>query len=145
QRDCQRIVAEVAGIFGLLPFDDYTFLVELVDSGGGGLEHRNSCVCMASRWGLNQKKDYRAFLELLAHEFLHAWNVKRFRPAALGPFDWDRENYTRDLWVAEGITSYYDDLCTVRAGFVDKVDDYLARLGQAFNDVREQPGSRRMS
>jgi len=145
QDDAQKVAAEVASIFGRMPFDDYTFLVELVDNGGGGLEHRNSCVCMTSRWSLNQKKEYRRFLDLLAHEFFHAWNVKRFRPAALGPFDWDRENYTRDLWVAEGITSYYDDLSIVRAGFADKVTEYLERLGQGFREIAELPGARRMS
>jgi len=145
QRDVQRIVAEVASIFGTLPFDDYLFILPLVDGGGGGLEHKNSSVCVAQRWTLHQKKEYRALLELIAHEFFHAWNVKRFRPAALGPFDYDRENYTRDLWVAEGITSYYDHLSTVRAGFCDKPCEYLDVLAAGFREIAELPGARRMS
>ncbi len=145
QRDVQRIVAEVASIFGLMPFDDYTFIIPLVDSGGGGLEHKNSSVCVAQRWTLHQKKEYRALLELIAHEFFHAWNVKRFRPSSLGPFDYDHENYTRDLWVAEGITSYYDHLSTVRAGFCDKPSEYLDVLASGFREIAELPGARRMS
>jgi predicted metalloprotease with PDZ domain len=145
QADVARIVDEVSGIFGSLPFDDYTFMLELVDSGGGGLEHRNSSVSMVSRWTLQQPKDYRKLMGLLAHEYFHAWNVKRFRPAALGPFDYDRENYTTDLWVAEGLTSYYDDLSVLRAGFHDKVADYLAERAEALKDLATQPGARRMS
>ncbi len=143
--DVEKIVAEVESIFGLVPYDDYTFIVPLQDTGGGGLEHRNSSVCVAPRWGLSVKKDYRRFLSLVAHELFHAWNVKRFRPEALGPFDWDRENYTRDLWVAEGITSYYDDLVTLRAGFADKVGEYLDARAQAFRSIDELPGARRTS
>jgi predicted metalloprotease with PDZ domain len=145
QRDAQKVVAEVASIFGIMPFDDYTFIIPLVDGGGGGLEHRNSSVCVAARWTLHQKKEYRALLELIAHEFFHAWNVKRFRPAALGPFDYDRENYTRDLWVAEGITSYYDLHSLARAGFCDKPSDYLDVLAGGFREIAELPGARRMS
>ncbi|MGQ0554094.1 MAG: M61 family metallopeptidase [Planctomycetota bacterium] len=143
--DVATIVDEVGRIFGQIPFSDYTFLFTLVDSGGGGLEHLNSSVCMVSRWALAKKKEYRDFLELVAHEYFHAWNVKRFRPAALGPFDYDRENYTRDLWVAEGITSYYDELSIVRARFVDKVQDYLDERAKAFQELAELPGARRMS
>jgi len=143
--DVARLVAEVAQVFGQQPYRDYTFLIELVDAGGGGLEHADSCVCMVSRWDLSKKKEYRNFLGLLAHEYFHAWNVKRFRPAALGPFDYDRENYTPDLWVAEGITSYVDDLAVLRAGFHEKPADYLEQIGAAFKELAELPGARRMS
>jgi predicted metalloprotease with PDZ domain len=145
EEEVRSIATEVAGIFGLVPFDDYTFIVSLVDNGGGGLEHRNSSVCMVSRWSLDKPKDRRRFLSLMAHELFHAWNVKRFRPEALGPFDWDRENYTTDLWVAEGVTSYYDDLCVLRAGHADKVEDYLAARAKALQELAELPGARRMS
>jgi len=143
--DTAKVTASVAGIFGALPFERYLFLFELVDSGGGGLEHEDCCVCMVSRWSLAKPSDYRGFLGLVAHEFFHAWNVKRFRPAALGPFDYDKENYTGDLWVAEGITSYYDDLSLLRAGLYPKVEDYLSERAKAFKELAELPGARRMS
>jgi predicted metalloprotease with PDZ domain len=143
--DVGKIVAEVSSIFGLIPFDDYTFIIPLVDSGGGGLEHKNSSVSMTSRWSLGKKKSHRGFMSLLAHEFFHAWNVKRFRPATLGPFDYDVENYTTDLWVAEGVTSYYDDLATLRAGFADKVTEYLSSRAGSFKSITEQPGAKRSS
>jgi predicted metalloprotease with PDZ domain len=143
--DVRRIVEEVSSVFGQLPFHDYTFFFALVDSGGGGLEHKNSSVCMTARWKLSDPAKYRDFLSLVAHEYFHAWNVKRFRPAGLGPFDYNNEVYTRDLWVAEGITSYLDDLCTLRAGFYDKLPDYLKERGTAFKKEAERRGSRHMS
>jgi predicted metalloprotease with PDZ domain len=143
--DISKIIAEVSSIFGQLPFEHYTFIISLVDSGRGGLEHLNSSVCMANRWELSKPEKYRDFLSLVAHEYFHAWNVKRFRPEALGPFDYDTEVYTRDLWVAEGITSYYDDLCTLRAGFYDKPEKYLEERATAFKKEAERAGSRRMS
>ncbi len=143
--DVTSICEEMATVFDTMPFQDYTFLFLIVDDGGGGLEHRNSSVCMTSRWTLGKTDRYRRFLSLVAHEYFHAWNVKRFRPEALGPFDFDTENYTTDLWVAEGITSYLDDLCTLRAGFADKVDDYLSARAKAWRDEAERFGATRMS
>lgn len=143
--DFEKIVDEVASIFGFLPFDEYWFLNIVVDSGGGGLEHLNSSVNMVSRWRLGEENGYRGFLGLIAHEYFHAWNVKRFRPASLGPFDYDRENYTRDLWVAEGITSYVDDRSVLRAGFADGVDGYLENRARGFRALADSPGARRMS
>lgn len=145
REDVTRLCEEVATVFDLMPFPDYTFLFLILDEGGGGLEHRNSSVCMTSRWGLARKGRYRRFLSLVAHEYFHAWNVKRFRPEALGPFDYDTENYTTDLWVAEGITSYLDDLMTLRAGFADSVDDYLGARANAWRTEAERFGARRMS
>ncbi len=144
--DVTAIVAEVASVFGHMPFEDYTFILAFVDSGGGGLEHLASSVCMIDRWAVTSSADkYRNVLSLIAHEYFHAWNVKRFRPEALGPFDYDREVYTRDLWVAEGVTSYYDDLCTLRAGYYPDAKKYLEERANAFRKEAERPASQRMS
>lgn len=143
--DVQRVSAEVASVFGNMPFDDYTVLLLLTDGQGGGLEHKNSNVSMVSRFAFTDDDRYRSLISLLAHEYFHAWNVKRFRPAVLGPFDFDAENYTGDLWTAEGITSYYDDLTTLRAGFAENVGKYLDARANAFRAEAERPGSTRMS
>ncbi|GJM20959.1 MAG: peptidase M61 [Planctomycetota bacterium] len=142
--DLQRVSEEVATIFGNMPFDDYTVILVLTDGQGGGLEHKNSNVSMVSRWAFTDDDRYRGLIELLAHEYFHAWNVKRFRPAALGPFDYDAENYTGDLWTAEGITSYFDELSTLRAGF-GNVNKYFESRAKAFRNESERPGSGRMS
>lgn len=141
----RRVVAETTQVFGSLPCRSYLFLFTLVDAGAGGLEHKDSSVCMVSRWAFGKKAEERDFLGLVAHEFFHVWNIKRLRPAALGPFDYDRENYTRDLWVAEGITSYVDDLVLLRAGLYDKPADWLDQRAAAFRAHAELPAARRMS
>src|SRR5690606_13089610 len=84
---------------------------------------------------------YKAYLSLVAHEYFHLWNVKRLRPKALGPFDYDRENYTTGLWIMEGFTSYYDNLIIKRCGFYDE-KEYLTLLANDFNIVLNRPDMR---
>jgi predicted metalloprotease with PDZ domain len=84
-------------------------------------------------------------VSLLAHEYFHAWNVKRLRPAALGPFDYEQEAYTTDLWVAEGVTSYYDRITPIRAGLRDDSDDYFKAIAERFRNIAERPGASRRS
>ena len=122
--DAQRIVDDTAKIieasyqlFGELPYDDYTFILNL--RGGGGLEHLNSTALQWNKFGFQPESRYTAFLSLVAHEYFHLWNVKRIRPDALGPFDYENENYTKLLWVAEGTTSYYEGVLMRRAGLVE--------------------------
>jgi predicted metalloprotease with PDZ domain len=102
-RDSAKVFEEGYKIFGELPYDNYVIIVNL--RGGGGLEHLNSTALQWNRFGFKPAARYRAFLSLVAHEVFHLWNVKRRRPDALGPFDYENENYTKLLWVAEGTTS----------------------------------------
>ena len=83
---------------------------------GGGLEHKNSFLTMSSRFTTRTPRSYVGWLSLVAHEYFHNWNVKRLRPVELGPFDYETENYTKMLWVAEGFTDYYADVLVRRAG-----------------------------
>src|SRR5690606_19649515 len=99
----------------------------------------NSTVLGASRNAYQNENSYKAYLSLVAHEYFHLWNVKRLRPKALGPFDYDRENYTTGLWIMEGFTSYYDNLIIKRCGFYDE-KEYLALLANDFNIVLNRPG-----
>ena len=100
---------------GNLPYDQYLF-INMLTQAGGGLEHRNSTVLMANRWGTRSRKSYLDWLRLVSHEYFHVWNVKRLRPVELGPFDYEREVYTKNLWIAEGVTAYYTELGVRRAG-----------------------------
>jgi predicted metalloprotease with PDZ domain len=136
-RDLPKIVDEAFKIFGELPYENYTFIVNL--RGGGGLEHLNSTSLQFNRFGFKPESRYRGFLGLVAHEYFHAWNVKRIRPDALGPFDYENENYTKLLWVAEGGTAYYGDLLLERAGFISD-NDYLERKASAIRQLQAQPG-----
>jgi predicted metalloprotease with PDZ domain len=135
--DTAKIVEESYKIFGDLPYDDYTFIVNL--RGGGGLEHLNSTALQWNRFGFKPQTRYNGFLSLVAHEFFHVWNVKRIRPDALGPFDYENENYTKLLWVAEGATAYYENILLRRAGLVSDADVLNARAS-GIESLQNRPG-----
>jgi predicted metalloprotease with PDZ domain len=155
--DVQKIVeTEVELMGGEIPYHDYTFILHLRSNAGGGLEHLNSTALGYPRFGFKIKtstnstsaapfaaaqteRDYSGFLSLVAHEFFHLWNVKRIRPDALGPFDYTKENYTKLLWVAEGITDYYAEIALRRAGLVSE-KDFLAARAKAMQELQETPG-----
>ncbi|SIT82233.1 M61 family metallopeptidase [Pontibacter indicus] len=138
--DMKKVVEECISLMGELPVDRYVFIVHNLHKGGGGLEHLNSTTLQTSRWNYGTEQGYTGFMALVAHEYFHLWNVKRLRPAPLGPFDYDKENYTRLLWVSEGITSYYDDLLTQRAG-VMPTKRYLDIVAGSINSVENTPGN----
>ena len=135
--DVAKIVEEAYKIFGEFGYNDYTFIVNL--RGGGGLEHLNSTALQYDRFGFKPESRYKNFLGLAAHEYFHNFNVKRIRPDALGPFDYENENYTRLLWVAEGGTEYYSNLLLRRAGLItDK--EYLEGKADSIGALMTQPG-----
>jgi predicted metalloprotease with PDZ domain len=101
------------------PADDYLFVLHLLEQGYGGLEHDRSCVLQAGRRALRRPDGRRKLLQLVAHEYLHQWNVRRLRPAELAPIDYDRPSIVATLWFAEGVTSYLDLLLPVAAGLAD--------------------------
>jgi predicted metalloprotease with PDZ domain len=144
QRDVAAIIEAQRSIFGRLPYRRYVFMIHAGTGASGGTEHVNSTIMQTSAAALEGSRPvddrYRGFLGLVAHEMFHTWNVKQFRPAGLHRYDYQRENYTRLLWVVEGTTSYYGGLTLVRAG-LRTVDDYLNRLGQAIDAHRRRPGT----
>ena len=156
RRDVQKIVETEVETMGEIPYHDYTFILHLRANAGGGLEHLNSTALGYPRFGfkiqtgdratsaspaaaVTFERDYRGFLSLVAHEFFHLWNVKRIRPDALGPFDYTKENYTKLLWVAEGITDYYADLSVRRAGLITE-NEFLTATARAIQNLQNTPG-----
>ncbi|MDX6611598.1 MAG: hypothetical protein QOD75_784 [Blastocatellia bacterium] len=155
RRDVQKIVeTEVELMGGEIPYKDYTFILHLRSNTGGGLEHLNSTALGYPRFGFRTERGrgstsaapgaqpqrtYQGFLSLVAHEFFHLWNVKRIRPDALGPFDYAKENYTKLLWVAEGITDYYAGVVLRRAGLISE-KDFIDDAARAFQDLQDTPG-----
>lgn len=140
----RRIVEAQIAMFGEIPYRDYTFILHLRANTGGGLEHLNSTALGFRRHAFTTERAYFNFNSLVSHEFFHLWNVKRIRPEPLGPFDYTKENYTRLLWVAEGITEYYGNLMVRRAGLMSEAA-YLELLAANIQIVEEQPGRRLMS
>lgn len=141
KKDMAKVVEEETRIFGVNPNKRYVFIVHNYSAGGGGLEHLNSTVLGASRLGYTNESTYKNFLGLVAHEYFHLWNVKRLRPIALGPFNYETENYTSNLWIAEGFTAYYDNLVIRRANF-HSLEKYLDVVANEINLVENQPGNR---
>ena len=141
--DFTKIIEAESKIFGALPYDHYSFIFH-VEEGRGGLEHANSSVNFIRRWSFNDEKRYKSFLALVSHEFFHTWNVKRLAPKGISSFDYDNENYVEELWMAEGFTSYYDELILHRIGHVDK-EAYLEVLKDEINTLESRPGRHHQS
>ncbi len=141
KNDIYKIVDECTRIFGENPNKEYTFIIHNTQSGGGGLEHRNSTSIMTARTNYQDKKGYEGFLSLVAHEYFHLWIVKRVRPLELGPFDYDNEVYTRQLWFFEGFTSFYDDYIVYRCGFTTE-EEYLDIVKSNLQTILNTPGDK---
>ena len=128
------------------PFSNYLFMLNAVDDGYGGLEHRNSTAQICNRKDLPSVGDtkvsegYTTLRGLISHEYFHTWNVKRLRPAEFASYNYGQENYTELLWFFEGFTSYYDDLLLRRAGLLDNAG-YLRLLNKTINQVMQTPGT----
>jgi len=122
------------------PHTDYLFMLNAVNDGYGGLEHRNSTALICNRADLPRQtsprtnEGYTTLLGLISHEYFHTWNVKQLRPDALASYD-----YTPLLWFFEGFTSYYDDILLRRAGLIDDAT-YIKLLGKTIVQVQQTPG-----
>jgi len=137
--DLKTLVETQQDFWGVNPFDrDYLFLNFMLDF-KAGLEHDHSTVLMGGRWVMRSRQAYIKWLGLVSHEFFHAWNVRRMRPEALATYDYDKEVYTHELWLAEGISSYYDNLLLFRAGLI-AVSEYFELLAAAFRNYETIPG-----
>jgi predicted metalloprotease with PDZ domain len=145
--DLKRIVETASSVIGEFPYKHYTFLI--MGEGRGGLEHLNSTAVFSSGTVYNNGDDagYKRWLNFLTHEYFHLYNIKAIRPIALGPFDYDKENYTNMLWVSEGFTVYYEYIILNRAGIISSTEaldflrgnikDYENSPGHLFQSVTE--------
>jgi predicted metalloprotease with PDZ domain len=135
--DLEKMIEAAATLMGDIPYTHYAFLV--IGPGGGGLEHLNSTALTMGGGSLDSREAYVRFLAFVTHEYFHLYNVKRIRPIALGPFDYDRENYTNMLWVSEGFTVYYEDVILRRAGLLTR-DEMLERASANIARYENAPG-----
>jgi predicted metalloprotease with PDZ domain len=136
----KKVVAAQTRIFGELPdfdFGTYTFIADYLPYvSGDGMEHRNSTIIANTQSFIDA--DFSQ-LGTLSHEFIHAWNVERIRPADLEPFDFEKANMSKSLWFAEGFTSYYGGLAVRRAG-ESTLKKYAGSLADSINTVTNSPG-----
>lgn len=158
--DVQRIAADLAPlcqaqkqVFGALPADltEYWFLTWVVDNGYGGLEHRNSTLLLCNRFDLPNPRlpeeyteEYQNFLALCSHEYFHTWWVKRARPMPYLNYQLSAEQYSTQLWLYEGFTSYYDDLSLLRTGKLT-LEQYLAGMAKTISRLERAPANLRQS
>ena len=143
--DSKKIVDEIHALFSdTPPYEHYVFFLHLTNGGFGGLEHCRSCSMIYDRNGFKDRKKYIRLLSLVSHEFFHTWNIKRIRPKGLGPFDYYNEVYTKLLWIAEGVTSYYDNIFLPRSG-VSTIKEYFETICDDIKRYEGIPGKEVMT
>jgi predicted metalloprotease with PDZ domain len=137
--DVARIVRAQQEFWGVNPFERKYIFFNLFAEKLAGLEHDHSTVMTCSPWQMRGRDNYIKWLGLVSHEFFHSWNVRRLRPKALADYDYLQEMYTRELWLAEGLTSYYDNLMLFRGGLID-VAEYFRLLAEEIRVYETTPG-----
>jgi predicted metalloprotease with PDZ domain len=124
REDIKIIVEHISSLMEGMPYEDYTFISHFLPNKFGGLEHSNSTVLQYDNRSFSSRKDYIRWLALVSHEYFHTWNIKRIRPKGLGPFNYLKEAETSLLWLAEGLTSFMDELFIYRCGLIT-LEEYL--------------------
>ncbi len=140
--DFRTIADYQAYLMGGLPFNEYIFFL-ILGKGlrNGGLEHAAGCALAADPDSFRDDAAYKRFIATVAHEYFHLWNVKRLRPAPLVPYDYSHEQYTTDLWFAEGVTTYYATLTTVRTG-LQTPEQFYASYASLIKALDDDPAAR---
>ena len=138
-RDVEKIVTATQSFWGVNPLKKTYWFLNFAVGGRGGLEHDHSTVIITGRRQMRDRDDYIKWLGVAAHEFFHVWNVRQMRPAELGQYDYQREQYTSQLWLVEGLTSYYDNLLMSRAGLIAP-EEYLELLAKDVLRLETTPG-----
>jgi predicted metalloprotease with PDZ domain len=141
KKDIKKIVEYISNLMGEIPYDRYVFISHFLPGIYGGLEHRNSTALQFSSLAMSDRKGYIKWLSLVSHEYFHTWNVKRIRPHGLSRFDYRNENYTSMLWLAEGLTSFCDELFVYRCGLCT-LEEYLGWQKENLNNYIDIPGKR---
>ncbi len=144
KKDIKHITQHIVEMMGGCPYDRYIYISHFAPHTFGGLEHKNSTVLQYDSYSMCDEKGYRGWLELVAHEFFHTWNVKRIRPKELGPFEYTKETYTRMHWLTEGLTSFMDQQIIFRCGLAS-LENYLDCLKENINKYLKTPGRKYQS
>ena len=138
-KDLKKLVATGDTIWSDYPFSRYVFMVHATSGARGATEHLNSTIIQRSRYSFAERKDYLSFLGTAAHEFVHTWNVKQYRPEGLVPYDYQSENYSNLLWLSEGSTSYLQNQLLMR-GDIMTSKEWLKDLGKRITGYQRKPG-----
>ncbi|PCI59568.1 MAG: peptidase M61 [Gammaproteobacteria bacterium] len=139
RQDLKILVKQPSKIWHDYPFSRYVFMVHATSGERGATEHVNSTIIQRSRYAFSSRKDYLGFLSTAAHEFVHTWNVKQYRPQGLYPYDYQQENYTSLLWLSEGSTSYLQSQLLMRGELMTS-SEYLKELAKRITGYLHKPG-----
>ncbi|ASM52273.1 hypothetical protein PESP_b0757 [Pseudoalteromonas espejiana DSM 9414] len=137
--DLKKLVTTGNVIWDSYPYERYVFMVHATSGAGGATEHLNSTIIQRPRDRFGSREDYLGFISTAAHEFIHTWNVKAYRPKGLAPYDYTNMNYSNLLWISEGSTSYFEDHLLVRSG-IETTDEFFKLLGKTINRHLQTPG-----
>ncbi|WP_064663383.1 M61 family metallopeptidase [Pseudoalteromonas sp. MQS005] len=137
--DLKKLVATGNVIWDSYPYERYVFMVHATSGASGATEHLNSTIIQRPRDRFAKREDYLGFISTAAHEFIHTWNVKAYRPKGLAPYDYTNINYSKLLWIAEGSTSYFEDHLLVRSG-IQTNDEFFKVLSKTINRHLTTPG-----
>ena len=137
--DLKVLVAQGNTIWSDYPFKRYVFMIHATSGVRGATEHLNSTIIQRDRYTFSTRKDYLSFLGTAAHEFVHTWNVKQYRPEGMVPYDYQGENYTNLLWLAEGSTSYLQNQLLMR-GELMTAKEWMEMLATRINSYERKPG-----
>jgi predicted metalloprotease with PDZ domain len=130
-----KIIREQTAVFGEMPLTEYHFIIHLLPYNmRHAVEHSFSSCYTLPETVTKDSKTIAGMYGIISHEFWHLWNVKRIRPAAMWPYDYQKEVYTRLQWFTEGVTDYYTDLILERAGVI-KQEDYFKNLSTALTNL----------
>ncbi|MBL4660225.1 MAG: M61 family metallopeptidase [Alcanivoracaceae bacterium] len=144
KKDISELHYQAKAIWKKFPFKRYVFMYHAGDNLRGATEHVNSTIIQADRLGFYPAEKYRKIVAVTAHEFVHTWNVKSYRPAGITPYNYSEENYSDLFWMAEGTTSFYDNLIATRAGLFS-IEEYLEYLADDIHKFSNKPGRKVMS
>ena len=137
--DLTAMVKQAKHIWQDYPFDRYVFMVHATSGARGATEHINSTIIQRSRFKFASRKDYLGFISTAAHEFVHTWNVKKYRPQGLVPYNYQEENYSNLLWLAEGSTSYLQNQLLLRGDLMSS-KEFLEMLAKRIESYKHKPG-----
>ncbi|MEI6859358.1 MAG: PDZ domain-containing protein [Shewanella sp.] len=137
--DLIKLSGQAGAIWDGYPFERYVYMVHATSGAGGATEHLNSTVIQRPRFSYREREDYLGFIKTASHEFIHTWNVKAYRPQGLVPYDYQKENMSELLWIAEGSTSYFQSQLLLRAGVIT-TKEFFEDLAKRIAKSEKTPG-----
>ncbi len=143
-KDLQILVKQSKHVWQGYPFKRYVFMVHATSGASGATEHVNSTIIQRSRFKFSTRKDYLSFIAVAAHEFVHTWNVKQYRPKGIVPYDYQQENYSNLLWLVEGSTSYLQYQLLLRGNLMT-TDEFFTALAKRITAHDHKPGKKSQS